>query len=320
MRAGKELVFNIITFVVVVALCSAYLAVSVYRWNPFEKTTTVTMKVSDTNLILEKTGVFVSGVRVGSVRAVNLTPEGASVDLAYPASMKIPSTTPLEIGMQSALGEPFINFAPTSLGGPYLRDGDVVAAKFIGEPQSIPAVFDQMQDMMSVMAAEPLASVLREAWVGLDGTDEATGRISDGTRLIAGIIASRMPKIRAMFESTQHINDNMLWAVGAMPGFLDSVAKIVTSYTETLTAAGVLVNRGQLYENLRDSVNPFLSKLTDYLAKIMPPTMEALGPIMPIVTALNQTLPQINLSEFLSDALQLFGAGNGMRVIVTPVN
>ena len=41
----------------------------------------------------------------------------------------------------------------------------------------------------------------------------------------------------------------------------------------------------------------------------MPPTMEALGPIMPIVTALNQTLPQINLSEFLSDALQLFGAG-----------
>lgn len=320
MRAGKELVFNIVTFVIVVALCSAYLAVSVYRWNPFEKTTTVTMKVSDTNLLLEKSGVFVSGVRVGSVRAVNLTPEGASVDLAFPASMKIPSTTPLEIGMQSALGEPFINFVPTNLGGPYLRDGDVVAAKNVGEPQSIPAVFDQMQDMMSVMAAEPLAGVLREAWVGLDGTDEATGRISDATRLIAGIIASRTPKIRAMFAATQHINDNLLWLVGAMPGFLDSLTKILTSYTVTLKGVGVLINKGQLYKNMHDTVNPFLSKVTDYLAMIMPPTMEALGPIMPIVTALNQTLPQINLSEFLSDALQLFGAGNGMRVVVTPVN
>lgn len=73
--AMRELLFNVVVFVTVVALCGAYLAVSVYRWNPFEKTTTVTMKVSNTNLILDRTGVFLSGVRVGSVSAVDLTPE-----------------------------------------------------------------------------------------------------------------------------------------------------------------------------------------------------------------------------------------------------
>lgn len=234
--------------------------------------------------------------------------------------MKIPATTPLEIGMQSALGEPFINFMPTTVSGPYLRDGDVVAAKNVGEPRSIPAMFDDMQNMASVMAADPLAKVLREAWIGLNGTDEATGRISDGSRLIAGVIAARIPKIRKLFESTQRYNANLLWAAGAMPGFVDSLAQILRAYTTTLGGAGVLINKGKLYENMHDTLNPFLVKLTDYLAEILPPTMDALGPIMPIVTAVNERIPPINLSEFLSDALQLFGAGDGMRVVVTPVN
>ncbi|GAA3048981.1 hypothetical protein GCM10010528_30170 [Gordonia defluvii] len=316
----RELIFNIITFVTVVALCGAYLAVFVYRWNPFEKTSTVTMNVRDTNLILDKTGVFVSGVRIGAVSAVDLTPEGASVKLTYPTTMKIPVNTPLEIGMQSALGEPYINFMPAgATGGPYLRDGDVVAARNVGEPESIPATFEQMQTMMSVVAVDPLAAVLRESWQALNDTDEATGRISDGSRLLAGIFASRVPKIRAMFAATQRYNENLLWTVGAVPKLVDSLAVVLSEYAGTLNAVGVLVNKGGMYENLSGTIGPNLEKATDYLVKILPPTMDALGPIMPIVSALNQTIPQINLSEFLSDALQLFGSGNGMRVVVTPV-
>lgn len=112
----------------------------------------------------------------------------------------------------------------------------------------------------------------------------------------------------------------MAWAVGAVPPFIDSLAKILSAYTGTLGGVGVLVNKGGLYENLHQTIDPLLVKLNKYLAEILPPTMDALGPIMPIVTALEQTIPQINISEFLSDALQLFGAGNGMRVVVSPVN
>ncbi|MFT4201703.1 MlaD family protein [Gordonia sp. (in: high G+C Gram-positive bacteria)] len=318
-KVNRELLFNIITFVTVVAVCGAYLAISVYRWHPFEKTSTVSMKLKDTNLILDKTGVFLSGVRVGEVSDVDITPEGATVKMTYPASTKIPSTTSLSIGMQSALGEPYINFEPTSTSGPYLRDGDTVAADKVAEPESIPGMFDHFQDMMSVVAVDPLAGLLRESWEALDGTDEAMGRLSDGSRLIAGVLASRTPQIRSMFSATQRYNQNLMWAMGAVPTFLDSWSKILWNYGDVLNGVGALVNKGQLAENLK-VLNPFLSKLTDYLVKILPPTMDALGPIMPIVTALNQTIPQINLSEFLSDAMQLFGAGNGMRVVVSPVN
>ncbi|GED98733.1 MlaD family protein [Gordonia crocea] len=315
----RELIFNVVVFVTVVSVCAVYLAVAVYRWNPLEKTSTVSMAVRDTNLILDGTGVFVSGVRVGRVSQVELTPDGATVRLTYPADLKIPVNTPLQIGMQSALGEPFLNFTPTATAGPYLRDGDVVAVRNIAEPESIPGIFDQMQNMMAVVAVDPLAKVLRTAWIALEGTDEAAGRISDGTRLIAGILASRTPQIRAMFEATQRYNQNLVWAVGSVPKFLESWSKIFGNYTYVLHGAGVLVNQGHLYENLSGVVDPFLQRLTVYLEKILPPTMDALGPIMPVITALNQTIPQINLSEFLSDALQLFGAGNGMRVVVTPV-
>ncbi|GAB11788.1 Mce family protein [Gordonia araii NBRC 100433] len=315
----RELIFNIVVFVAVVTLCGAYLAIAVYRWNPLEKTSTVTMKLSDTNLILDGTGVFVNGVRVGAVSNVDLTPAGASVRLTYPADVKIPVDTPLQIGLQSALGEPYLNFMPSATAGPFLRDGDTVAARNIAEPESIPGIFDQMQNMLAVVAVDPLADLLRTAWEALEGTDEATGRISDGTRLIAGVLASRTPQVRAMFTATQRYNENLVWAMGAVPKFVDSWALILSNYSEVLRGAGVLVNKGHLYENLSGALDPLLQRLTDYLEKILPPTMDALGPIMPIVTALNQTIPQINLSEFLSDALQLFGAGDGVRVVVSPV-
>ncbi|MFT3900981.1 MAG: MlaD family protein [Gordonia sp. (in: high G+C Gram-positive bacteria)] len=318
-KVTRELIFNVVVFTTVVALCGAYLAISVYRWHPFEKTSTVTMKVKDTNLILDKTGVFVSGVRVGEVSKVDLTPDGASVRLRYPTSTKIPSTAPLTIGMQSALGEPYINFEPASSTGPFLKDGDTVAAENLVEPESIPGMFDHFQEMMAVVAVDPLSTLLREAWEALEDTDEATGRLSDGSRLIAGVLAARTPQIRSMFQATQRYNQNLTWAMGAVPEFLDSWSKILFNYSDVLDGVTALTNKGRLYENLQ-VLQPFLVKVTDYLVKILPPTMDSLGPIMPIVTALNQTIPQINLSEFLSDALQLFGAGNGMRVVVTPVN
>ncbi|AVL99837.1 hypothetical protein C6V83_05625 [Gordonia iterans] len=68
---------------------------------------------------------------------------------------------------------------------------------------------------------------------------------------------------------------------------------------------------------MRGAVHPFLTELIPYLEKLIPNAMDAAGPLMPIATALNDTVPQIDISELLARALTMLGAGDGMKLVLT---
>lgn len=164
----REIVINAVVFVTVIALAGWYLATSVYDWTPWEKSKTVTMRVHNTNLVLTGTGVCVNGVPVGAVHGVTLTPDGAELSLRYPAAQNIPSNATVAIGLQSALGEPYINFVPGPSESPPLPDGAVVDANQISEPESIPGIFRQISLLSQVVSVDPVAGVLN--WCGSPST------------------------------------------------------------------------------------------------------------------------------------------------------
>ncbi|GAB20378.1 Mce family protein [Gordonia effusa NBRC 100432] len=317
MSVKKELSINVVTFAVVILVCGIYLASQVYRWNPVQEYSTVSMEVRNTDLVLRGTGVFVDGVRTGEVSDVRVTPTGATLTLRYPRDQRIARDTNVEISMQSALGEPYINFESAASAGPYLRDGDRIAAERIEQPESIPAIFDLITNLTSVIAADPMASLLHTAWEALEGTDQAWDDISHGSQLIARMLLSHSPQLRTMFVNTQRYSGDLGWLVSALPEFGSGLGVALDHYTIALRKVERLIVVTDLHTTLQQTLNPFLIRLNGYLAKILPPTMDAIGPLMPIATALNQTLPQINVSELLSNALQLFGSGKAARLVVT---
>ncbi|NMO00738.1 MCE family protein [Gordonia sp. TBRC 11910] len=316
MSVNKELGINVVTFAVVIATCGLYLAVGVYRWNPLTEYSTVSMHLTNTDLVLGGTGVFVDGVRVGEVSTVNVTPTGADVTLRYPKEQQISRDASVEISMQSALGEPYINFVSGSGNGPYLVDGERIAAQQLVQPESIPGIFDLINNLSSALAADPMASLLRTVWQALDGTDQALGQISDGSRLIAGVLLSRSTQLRTMFANTQRYTGDLGWLIAAAPQLGTGLGRTMTSVGNVLPVLERVVDGSDFAKNL-PIIDPFLARLHEYLAKIIPPTMDAVGPLMPIATALNQTLPQVNVSQLLSNALQMFGTDGAARLVVT---
>ncbi|MFW0791221.1 MlaD family protein [Gordonia sp. CPCC 205333] len=317
MSVKKEFSINIATFAIVILVCGVYLASQVYRWNPVQEYSTVSMDVRNTDLVLRGTGVFIDGVRTGEVSDVRVTPTGATLILRYPRDQRISRDTDVEISMQSALGEPYINFKSAAATSAYLKDGDRIAAERIRQPESIPAIFDLITNLTSVIAADPMASLLHTAWQALEGTDQAWGQISDGSRLIAGVLLSRSPQLRTMFINTQRYSGDLGWLMSTLPQFGSGLGVALDHYTIALRKVERLINVTDLHRTLEQTLNPFLIRINAYLAKIMPPTMDAIGPLMPIATALNQTLPQVNVSELLSTALQMFGSGKAARLVVT---
>nr|WP_246372513.1 MlaD family protein [Gordonia humi] len=304
-------------FAVVVVVCGGYLATQAYHWHPLANTKTAYVEVTDANLVLEDTGVFVSGVRIGSVADVRLQPEGATLVLEYDAQNRLPADSTLSIGLQSALGEPFLNFVPGTGRGGYLENGATVAADALDEPESIPGIFDRISTMSSLFAADPMSGILKTVSEALDGTQDSLDRISDGTRLVAAMLLSRSPRLRTMFANTQIYTSNLDWILEQLPLFSGGLGDIVVDFDTALDATGRLVNQGHLNSAMRDSLYPFLTRLNPYLRKILPEVMDALGPLLPIATAIDGTVPPIDMSAFLSQALELFGGGDGVRLVIT---
>ena len=317
-RGSKiELSLNVIAFAVVIAVCGWYLASQAYHWNPFEKSKYAYVEVSDTNLVLQDTGVFISGVRVGKVDDVRLQPDGATLVLKYDAANSLPADSTLSIGLQSALGEPYLNFTPGTPGGPRLENGAQITTEQFDEPESIPGIFNQISSMSSLFAADPMAGLLKTVSEALDGTEESLDRLSEGTTLIASMLLSKSPQMRTMFANTQVYTANLDWIIEQLPLFTGGLADIVVDFTRALDATGRLVNEGHLNSVMRDSLYPFFQKLNPYLAEIIPPVMEAIGPLMPIATALNNAVPQVDVSALLAQALKMFGGGDGVQLVIT---
>ncbi|MEE4021611.1 MlaD family protein [Gordonia sp. PKS22-38] len=316
----RELALNVAAFVTVIVLCGGYLATQAYDWDPFEEPKTAEMGVTNTGLILSGTGVFVSGVRIGEVREVQIQREGANLVLEYENAQQIPADSTVEIGLQSALGEPYINFSGGSFSGPALPDGAVIEAEQIAEPESIPGIFEEISTMSSAIAAGPMAGVLKTVSEALDGTEPALGQISDGTRLVAALLLSRSEQLRTMFSNTQVYTSNLGWIVNTLPEFSQGLDRVITDFQGALHTTANLVNTVDPYTAITETLHPFFERFNPYLEETIPPVMDAVGPLMPIVTALNQTVPQINMSELLARALELFGAGDGMRLVITQPN
>lgn len=312
-----ELALNVIAFTVVIVVCGAYLAVSAYHWRPLQDTKTAYVSVTDTNLVLEQTGVFVSGVRVGEVADVRIKPDGATLVLEYDAAHTLPADSVLSIGLQSALGEPYLNFTPGTGDGPPLRNGATVAAENLSEPESIPGIFDRISTMSSVFDAGPMSGILKSVSQALDGTDGSLDRITDGTRLVATMLMAHSPQMRKMFSNTQVYTADLDWIVQTLPEFSGGLRDIVVRFLSALEATGDLVDKGRLNSVMRDEVQPFFATLNPYLTDILPPVMDAIGPLMPIAFAIDDTVPQIDMSAFLAQALKLLGGGDGVKLVIT---
>lgn len=316
-RNNRELFINLVTFTVVIVSCTAYLAFGVYRWSPTTTYNTVTMQVGDTGLVLDGTGVFINGVRVGRVTNVEVNPDGALLSLEYPRSNKIARTTSVDIAMQSALGEPYINFLPDTGTGPYLDDGARIDTELVVQPESIPGIFNLITDLSWVVAADPMAKVLKTVSEAFDGTDQAMSAISEGSSLIAGVLLSRSTELRAMFANTQNYTGDFDWLIASLPEFSRGLGGVVDSYTTFLQDLEHAVVTTNLDATLTETIDPFLQRLYPYLRDILPNVRDAVGPLMPIATALDHTLPQVNVSDLLSRALQMFASKDAARLVVT---
>ncbi|RDH13686.1 MCE family protein [Tsukamurella pulmonis] len=316
----KSTFFSLLTFALVLVLGTAYIAFSVLQWRPLADYRSVTMKLDDANQLLPDSSVLLRGVKVGNIETIERRDGKVVVKFRYDGKYKIPSNTGLRIEQLSAVGEPYVDFRPDTLDGPYLADGATIDTAKIKEPLSLPETFKLISGLTSNINSTDLGGITETLADATSNTQGSLPNISQAGDLLARTLTSRMPNIRRMMENTQDYQSDMAWLPGAIGEFGPATRTFVTKDVEVLKALDGLMKGIDGPDKLTKTVNPFLFKIAPDTSKLLANLGPITEPLVPVVQAMTDVLPQIDIAALLSQALNTVGSDGAanLTVVIPP--
>lgn len=317
----KSTFFSLLTFALVLVLGTAYIAFSVLQWRPMADYRSVTMKLDNANQLLPDSSVLLRGVKVGNVETIERQGGKVVVKFRYDGKYKIPANTNLRVEQLSAVGEPYVDFRPDSLSGPYLADGATIDTAKIKEPMSLPEIFKLISGLTSNINSTDLGGITETLSDATSNTQASLPNISQAGDLLARTLSSRMPNIRRMMENTQDYQSDMNWLPGAVTDFGPATRTFVVKNVELLKALDTLTKGiGGSPDRLTKVVNPNLMKIAPDTSKLLANLGTINEPLVPVVQAMTDVLPQIDMAALLSQALNTVGSDGAanLTVVIPP--
>ncbi|WP_019200302.1 MlaD family protein [Tsukamurella sp. 1534] len=316
----KSTFFSLLTFALVMVLGVGYIAFSVLNYRPFAKWNTVEMKLDNAHQLLPDSKVLLRGVEVGNVQTIDRTDGKVAVKLRYDSKYDIPQSTGIKIEQLSAVGEPYIDFLPDSLQGPYLDKNASIETAKVKQPLSLPETFKLVSGLTSSINSTDLGGITETLAAATDNTQGALPNISTAGDLLARTISARMPNIRRMLENTQDYQSDMSWLPGSLEEFGPATATFIKKDVEVLKALDVLMKGSGAPDVLTKTINPNLMKIAPNTSKLLANLGPINEPLVPVVQALTDVMPQIDMAALLSQALKTVGSDGAanLTVVIPP--
>ncbi|KQR98170.1 mammalian cell entry protein [Williamsia sp. Leaf354] len=164
---------QIIVLVVVATLFGVVLAVKYARIDNLVGVGiyTVNADFRDSGGIFTNAEVTYQGVPVGRVGSLQLRPDGVRVALNLDSGgPKVPATAQAVVANRSAIGEQYVDLRPSSVGGPYLKDGSVISDTSI--PTPVQDVLASAVDFTDSVPLSDLNTVITELGKAFNGNGE----------------------------------------------------------------------------------------------------------------------------------------------------
>lgn len=190
------------------------------------------------------TSVTVRGVQVGTVSDVYLDPDGhARVRLAIDPDTRIPRDSALTVGMGTAAGIQSVDILPDTADGPYLSDGDEIAAPAGRQPVQM--------DQVMADAAELVAGI------DVDSVRAVGGELSDSFTGLG-------PSLATLIDTGADISGRIREQSGQLARLIDGTAELVTTMAGQGDAFVAGMGAGARLAAQLDDSGPVLVYLTDH--------------------------------------------------------
>ncbi|CAB4725166.1 MAG: MCE family protein [Actinobacteria bacterium] len=168
----------------------------------------VSVQLPRTGGLYEGSPASYRGVRVGTVEALRVDPDGGVIaTIRLRDGAKVPRDTAATVRSLSPVGEQYLDFRPDSADGPYLSDGDVVEGTATDVPVSVAQAVASLDNVVSRVDQDDLRTVLKETSLAVSGTGDDLERLLTATDDLSTSLDEHWPQTRQLLESGREVGE-----------------------------------------------------------------------------------------------------------------
>ncbi|MFI1467759.1 MCE family protein [Streptomyces wuyuanensis] len=146
------------------------------------------------------------GVPVGRVGELRLTGrDGVSADLDIEDGARIPADTVAVVANRSAVGEQYVDLQPRGTGGPYLREGSVIARGDTRVPLPTTDVVLSLDRLVNSVGKEDLRITVDELGKAFAGTGPELSRLVDSGNNLVEAASGSLPQTIDLIEDSRKV-------------------------------------------------------------------------------------------------------------------
>jgi phospholipid/cholesterol/gamma-HCH transport system substrate-binding protein len=170
------------------------------------------------------------GVPVGRVGSVALHGPGVRVDLVLHKDISVPVSLRAVVAQRSAVGEQYVDLRPDTDGGPYLRDGDVIAADRTGTPLAVETLLANLDALVRSVDIEDLTVLIDELGTAFATNGTALRQILDSSDALLQSALQNLPQTLTLIHDGRTVLETQAASADAIRRWAAGLAKL----TDTL--------------------------------------------------------------------------------------
>jgi phospholipid/cholesterol/gamma-HCH transport system substrate-binding protein len=198
---------SLIGVLAVLAVTLAYLFGSVLDQPLLHRAKTVRVEMAATGGLFEGSAVTYRGVKVGTVRSINLSPDGVVATISLTSSDRIPASSVAKVRSLSPVGEQYLDFQPQTDQGPYLENGSVVPATATDLPKTLASTVISVNKLLDQVDPGQLHTLLSELATGLAGTGQDVGKLVDQGAVLLAELERLWPETSRLIDNSGPVLD-----------------------------------------------------------------------------------------------------------------
>jgi virulence factor Mce-like protein len=262
-----------------------YMAVGVLHLDPRRSYISADMHLENSGGLGPNAPVLLDGIQVGRAAEVRKQASGVLVRLRIDDRYRIPVASSVRIEQLSALGEPYIEFAPPSGAGPYIESGQDIPTARITMPMTITELSTRFVQLLGQLHPDTIADVVGTFDHALAGTDAAMQTLQRSTTLLAATLLSRTQTMRQLFDDIQAMGGNINWLGPSLTAGGPQFGQFGQALSDIVQSASVSVEARPVPDYFTgNGLVPFLKEFTILENKIGPGAAPLAPVLQPVVT------------------------------------
>ncbi|MGQ0464579.1 MAG: MlaD family protein [Sporichthyaceae bacterium] len=226
----------------------------------------VTLQLSTSGGLYERSEVAYRGKRVGSVTAIDLVPNGVEVRLRIDKGTEIPADLDAVVANLSPAGEQFVDLRPRVDDGPLLRAGSVIPRERTEVPLTVAAVVRDVAKLLDQIGTKELRIVVDELAAAFGGTGPAMRELVTSADRLVAAAAEDLPALKRLLANGRTNLDTANELAGDFDRFNASLRTLTRELKEGSPDFGTLLNDSPAFVG---DLNTFVTTLSSPISALL---------------------------------------------------